>query len=165
MELSIELAAEMVLMAELASSLSEARDRCRSVIADGSALERFRRLIAAQGGDPRVVDDPTRLPSARRRVPVTASRGGVVARVRARPIGHATMLLGAGRARVDSVIDPAVGVILHKKAGDRVERGEPLCTMLVNDPSAEAEATSIIQDAYTIGDEVVTVPSLIVETM
>ena len=75
------------------------------------------------------------------------------------------MLLGAGRARVDSVIDPAVGVILHRKVGDQVEAGEPLCTVLINDIAARQAALTLIRDAYTIGDALVTVPSLIVERL
>ncbi len=103
------------------------------------ALERFRRMVEAQGGDPRVVDDPALLPAARRRIDITASSTGIIGGLAARPIGHATMLLGAGRARVDSTIDPAVGILLHKKTGDHVRQGEPLCTLLVNDESHLAE--------------------------
>jgi pyrimidine-nucleoside phosphorylase/thymidine phosphorylase len=160
--LSVELAAEMVLMAGRAGTLDEARAACLEKIADGSALERFRRLVEAQGGDPRSLDDPGRLPTARSRVEVPAPRSGVVQSLLARPVGHATMLLGAGRARVDSAIDPAVGVILHKKVGDRVVQGEPLCTVLVNDPAARDAAVAMIRDAYTLGDDAVTVPSLVV---
>jgi pyrimidine-nucleoside phosphorylase/thymidine phosphorylase len=75
------------------------------------------------------------------------------------------MLLGAGRARVDSTIDPAVGVYLYKKVGDPVEAGEPLCTVLLNVPSARDAAVSMIRDAYTIGDAAVTSPDLIVERL
>jgi pyrimidine-nucleoside phosphorylase/thymidine phosphorylase len=163
--LSLELAAEMVLMAGRTDSLDGARAICRKTIADGSALERFRRVVAAQGGDPRVVDNPGRLPQARTTVEVPAPRGGFVAALRARPIGHATMLLGAGRARVDSTIDPAVGVYLSKKVGDPVEAGEPLCTVLLNDHSARDAAVAMIRDAYTIGDASVTPPELIVERL
>jgi pyrimidine-nucleoside phosphorylase len=164
-DLSVELAAEMVVMGERAATLDEARALCRRTIADGSALERFRRLVAAQGGDPLALDDPGRLPQARRSVAITAPRAGFVQGVAARPIGHATMLLGAGRARVDSVIDPAVGVILHRKAGDPVEAGEPLCTVLINDDSAERAALDMIRGAYEIGDELVAVPDLIVDRL
>lgn len=164
-DLSLELAAEMVLMAGLAETLEEAHDRCRRTLSDGSALERFRRVVAAQGGDPRVVDDPGRLPAPKLRVEVPAPRAGFVEALRARPLGHAVMLLGAGRARVDSVIDPAVGLLLHKKTGDQVEAGEPLCTVLVNDASRRDEALALIRDAYTIGDGLVNVPPLIVERL
>jgi pyrimidine-nucleoside phosphorylase len=162
-ELSVELAAEMVLLGRLASTLEEARHWCWRTIEDGTALDRFRRLIAAQGGDPRVVDEPGRLPAARRRVIVPSPRSGVVHALAARPIGHATMRLGAGRARMDSTIDPAVGVILHRKIGDAVAEGEPLCTMLVNDETSLAAARSIITQAYTIGDGPAPSEPLIVE--
>jgi pyrimidine-nucleoside phosphorylase len=165
MDLSLELAAEMVLMSDRCESLEDAHAACRRTIGDGTALDRFRRVVIAQGGDPRVVDDTGRLASSRTRVDIPAPRSGIVQRLLARPVGHATMLLGAGRSRVDSVIDPAVGVILHKKAGDAVEAGEPLCTLLVNDDSAREAALTLIRDAYTIGDGLVTVPPLIVERL
>ena len=164
-DLSVELAAEMVVMGERAPSLDEARAACRKTLKDGSALERFRRVVEAQGGDPRAVDDPGRLPQPRETVEVPAPRGGVISGLAARPVGHATMLLGAGRARVDSTIDPAVGVLLHKKVGDRVSAGEPLCTVLVNDRSARDAAVAMIAAAYEIGDADVAVPPLIVERL
>jgi pyrimidine-nucleoside phosphorylase/thymidine phosphorylase len=162
-ELSIELAAEMVVMGERAGSLEEARAICRRTIADGSALERFGRMVQAQGGDPRVVDDPSRLPAPRRRVVLTATRAGFVQALAARPVGQATMLLGAGRARMDSPVDHAVGVIVHKKVGDPVAVDEPLCTLLVNDETRLAEARALIRDAYTFAEEPVVPEPLIVE--
>ena len=162
-DLSIELAAEMVVIGGRARSLDEAREACRRTIADGSALERLARLIAAQGGDPRVIDDPSLLPAARRRVVVRAERAGFVRTLAARPVGHATMLLGAGRSRMESPVDHAVGVILHKKAGAAVESDEPLCTLLVNDEARLAEAEALIRDAYTIAEEPGLVEPLIVE--
>jgi len=165
MGLSIELAAEMVVLGERSRSLGEARELCRQVIADGRALERFRQMIECQGGDPRVVDDSSLLPAAHRRIEVRAPRGGNVKRVSARPIGHATTLLGAGRARVDSAIDPAVGLLLHKKTGDSVDFGEPLCTLLVNDESRLSEIVALISGAYGITDEPVSTASLIVDRL
>jgi pyrimidine-nucleoside phosphorylase/thymidine phosphorylase len=162
-DLSVELAAEMAVMGEVAETLAEARDLCHRAIKDGSALERFRRVVEAQGGDPRAIDDLTRLPQPRRQVVIASKHEGYVHELMARPIGHATMLLGAGRARVDSVIDPSVGVLLHKKAGDPVEVGEPLCTVLVNDGAGDAEALALIEQAYRIDDGPVTLDSLIVE--
>ena len=162
-DLSIELAAEMVVMGQRAGSLDEARAICRRTIDDGSALERFRQLVQAQEGDPRAIDDPSLLPAPRRRIVLNAPITGFVHILAARPIGHATMLLGAGRARMDSPVDHAVGVILHKKAGDAVEIGEPLCTLYVNDESRLAEASALILDAYNITDEPVIVPPLIVK--
>ena len=95
-DLSIELAAEMVVMGGRAGSLDEARAICRRTIADGSALERFRRLVEAQGGDPRPIDDPSLLPAPRRRIVLNAPEAGFVQTLAARPVGHATMLLGRG---------------------------------------------------------------------
>jgi pyrimidine-nucleoside phosphorylase len=165
MELSIELAAEMVVMGGRAATIEEARLLCQKTIADGSALERFRRVVEAQGGSPRAIDDLFLLPQPKRRIPITADRSGVVRWLAAKPIGQATMLLGAGRARVDSTIDPAVGVLLHKKLGDPVDAGEPLCTLLVNDERALDQAVAMIRHAYGIGDGDVDVPELIVERL
>ncbi len=165
MKLSLELAAEMVLMGGVAGTIHEARERCQATIVDGSALDRFRRVIEAQGGDPRVVDDPQRLPQPSRSVDVLSPRSGYVQKLFARPIGLATMKLGAGRSRMDSPIDPAVGVVLHRKVGDAVVAGEPLCTLLVNDETRFAEAMTLIQDSYLLGDEPVIPPPLIFERM
>jgi pyrimidine-nucleoside phosphorylase/thymidine phosphorylase len=161
--LSIELAAEMVMMAGLAGTLDVARELCRRTIADGTALERFRKLIEAQGGDPGVLDDSGRLPSLPGGLNVPSPRSGYVRSLSARKVGHASTLLGAGRARVDSKIDPAVGVILHKKLGDPVEAWEPLCTLLVGEASDHPSALVCLSEAYSIGDEPVTPPELIVE--
>jgi pyrimidine-nucleoside phosphorylase/thymidine phosphorylase len=162
-DLSVELAAEMVLMGGQAGDLDSARARCRRAIEDGSALERLRRVVIAQGGDPRVIDEPRRLPSARIRVELPSPRGGVVQALAARAVGHATMLLGAGRARVDSTIDPAVGALLHKKVGDPVAAGESLCTILAGrEGPALDEARRLIVDAYRIGEEPASPPGLIV---
>jgi pyrimidine-nucleoside phosphorylase/thymidine phosphorylase len=162
-DLSIELAAEMVVMGGRADSLDEARAICRGKVADGSALERFGRLVQAQGGNPRVIDDPSLLPAPRRRVVLDSPATGFVQALAARPVGHATMLLGAGRARMDSPVDLAVGVVVHKKVGDLVEVGEPLCTLLVNDESRLQEAEALIRGAYTIAEQPAAPGPLIVE--
>jgi pyrimidine-nucleoside phosphorylase/thymidine phosphorylase len=161
--LSVELAAEMVLLGGIEGTIAAARERCRQTIADGSALDRFRQVIEAQGGDARVLDDPGRLPAPKRRIKVPAPRDGIVTELRARAIGQATMLLGAGRARVESLIDPAVGLWLHKKMGDSVVTGEPLCTLLVNDESMLTAVQAMIEGAYSIEEGPATVPDLIVD--
>jgi pyrimidine-nucleoside phosphorylase len=111
------------------------------------------------------VDDPALLPAPRRRIEVIASRSGIIGRLAARPIGHATMLLGAGRARMDSTIDSAVGVLLHKKGGDSVVQGEALCTLLVNDESRLGEVTALVAKAYSLADEQMTVPEQVLERL
>jgi len=163
--LSVELAAEMVLLAGLAETIDEARDACVRTLKDGSALERFRRLIAAQGGDERVVDDPGLLPRARRTIELRSERVGYVGGLSARAIGMATMLLGAGRARVDSVIDPAVGLILHKKVGDWVGDGEAICTLHVNDEAGLDEATALVRGAFHLVNEAPEAQPLVVDRL
>jgi thymidine phosphorylase len=112
-----------------------------------------------------VIDDPSRLPAARRHVAIRSDRAGFVRSLAARPVGHATMLLGAGRSRMDSPVDHAVGVVLHKKVGEAVDRDEPLCTLLVNDEARLAEAEALIRDAYTIAEAPGTVAPLIIERL
>jgi pyrimidine-nucleoside phosphorylase len=162
-DLSIELAAEMILMGGRAGSLEEARAICRRTVDDGSALERFGRMVEAQGGDRRVVDDASLLPAPRRQVVLKSWASGYVRALAARPVGHATMLLGAGRARMDSPVDHAVGVVVHKKVGDFVAVDEPLCTLFVNDESRLPEAETLIREAYTLAGEPAMVEPLIVE--
>ena len=148
MDLSVELAAEMVLMGEVAATLDEARERSaggRSPTArpwPGSASSSGPRGATRTRSTTR-----RKLPQPKGRIEVDSKRAGYVHALLARPIGHATMLLGAGRARVDSKIDPSVGVILHKKVGDRVEVGEPLCTVLVNDDPGIDVALGMIGDS------------------
>ncbi len=153
-DLSIELAAEMVLMAGIEPTIEAARARALRTIADGSALERFRQVIAAQGGDPAVCDDPLGvLPQARKMVPITAKRAGSVAEIRARDIGQAIMLLGAGRERMDSHIDPAVGIVFEKKVGDPVAAGELLAVLHVDSELRLAHALELAEAAIEISPE------------
>jgi thymidine phosphorylase len=151
--LSVELAAWMVHLGDRAASLDAARARVREALSSGQGLERFRRVIELQGGDPRVCDDPGRLPQAAHRVPLPASRDGRVARIGCRDVGRIAMQLGAGRERVEDRIDPAVGVVLHKKVGDLVIEGEPLATLHVDDPDRLAPGLEALRDAIGIGAE------------
>ncbi|HET8646233.1 MAG TPA: thymidine phosphorylase, partial [Vicinamibacteria bacterium] len=143
----------MLALAGAAASLEEARRRVRDALASGAGLRRFQQAIEQQGGDPRVCDDPARLPAARERVEVKARTEGRVRRIACRSVGRAAMLLGAGRETVDSRIDPAVGLVLHKKVGDLVLPNEPLMTVHVNDRSRLAEAVAILEAAVEIGPE------------
>ena len=166
LELSVALAAEMLLLGGAADSLCDATERAHRAINDGSALDRFRRVVEAQGGDPRVVDDLSILALPRILRDVPAPRSGVVAHARARPLGEAAMLLGAGRARVEDRVDPAVGLLLHKKVGDPVDAGEPLCTILANaEGPALDRALAQANAAFTIADGPVDLPDLIVDRL
>ena len=151
--LSVELAAWMLSLSGAAPTLEEARRRVRDALASGAGLRKFQEVIELQGGDPRVCDDPARLPAARERIEVRTAKEGRVRRIACRAVGRAGMLLGAGRETVDSRIDPAVGLVLHKKVGDLVLPNEPLITMHVNDRSRVDEARAVLEAAVEIGPE------------
>ncbi|MEZ4399786.1 MAG: thymidine phosphorylase [Kofleriaceae bacterium] len=133
-ELTVVLGAEMLVLAGVEPDPTAAAARIAGVLDDGSALEVFRRVVAAQGGDPAVCDEPARvLPQPRRRVPIVAPRAGAVAAVTADEIGMAALVLGAGRGAKDDVIDPAVGLVLAVRPGDRVAAGDLLATAWASD--------------------------------
>jgi pyrimidine-nucleoside phosphorylase len=166
-ELSLELAAEMLVVCGAVRDVVEARGRCRRAVADGSALERFRRVVAAQGGDPRVCDDPDAvLPRATLVETVRADRDGHLGRLRAWPIGQAAMLLGAGRATVNDRIDPAAGVVLHRQIGDAVAAGDVLAELHGNESHAAAlpAAHELVRSAVRIDATPVIRPPLLLET-
>jgi pyrimidine-nucleoside phosphorylase len=131
-ELTLALGAEMLLLGRVAHDRSDARRRLRAAIDSGAGLERLAKMVAAQGGDARAVHDPERLPRARHRVPVAAARAGFIGSCDALELGLTSVALGAGRTRADQRIDPAIGIELAVTAGDRIERGQPLAWLHVN---------------------------------
>ena len=151
--LSIELAAWMVHLGGKAEGLDAARAKVRESLRSGAGLRKFQEVIALQGGDPRVCDDTALLPRARETVEVRATAEGRVTRIACRAVGHAAMLLGAGRETVDSRIDPAVGIVLHKKVGDPVVMGEPIATVHVNERARRDECVARLTEAIRIGPE------------
>jgi pyrimidine-nucleoside phosphorylase/thymidine phosphorylase len=151
--LSVELAAWMVHLAGRAPTLDAARTRVREALASGAGLERFRRVIELQGGNPRVCDDPTLFPQAPETVVVRSDRDGRVARLAARAVGHAGMLLGAGRETLDGPIDPSVGFVFHKKVGDPVAVGEPIVTVHVGKSSRREAALARLAEAIVVAPE------------
>jgi thymidine phosphorylase len=151
--LSVELAAWMVRLADLAANLEQARARVRDALHSGAGLRKFQEVIELQGGDPRVCDDTGLLPRAARTVDVPAPHDGRVSRLACRTIGMAGMLLGAGRETVDSRIDPAVGIVLHKKVGDLVVQGEPIATLHVSEGRRLEECQRLVAEAFRITPE------------
>lgn len=131
-ELCMTLGSQMVFLAGKADSLENAEEKLKEVIRNGKALEKFKEFIANQGGDASVVDHPERLPQAQYLIEVPAKQDGVVAEIVADEIGTAAMLLGAGRATKESEIDLAVGLMLNKKVGDAVQKGDSLVTIHAN---------------------------------
>ncbi|MDQ0219059.1 pyrimidine-nucleoside phosphorylase [Peribacillus cavernae] len=128
-ELSLTLGSHMVYLAKKADTLKEARGLLENAIKDGSALHAFKVFLEAQGGDASVVDEPAKLPQAQYSFELEAKAEGYVSEIVADEIGTAAMLLGAGRATKDSVIDLSVGLVLRKKIGDQVKKGESLVTI------------------------------------
>jgi len=163
--LSVELAAWMVHLAGAAPALEAARARVREALASGAGLERFRRVVELQGGDPRVCDDPSLLPQAPEKVVVRSDRDGRLARLAARAIGHAGMLLGAGRETVDGAIDPAVGFVFHKKVGDPVAANEPIVTVHVGKASHREDALAWLREAIVVAPEAPTRGPLVLDVL
>jgi len=125
-------------------------------LSDGSAFEKFRVLVQAQGGDVSYVNDISKFPKAKYIDEVKAPRSGYISQVQARTVGEAAVTLGAGRAKKSDPVDHAVGFIIHKKVGDRVEKGETLFTIHANDEAKLVEARGSVLSAHSFSDEVIT---------
>jgi pyrimidine-nucleoside phosphorylase len=149
-DLSVELAAWMLVLAKTQPDLEQARARIRGAIASGAGLALFRRVIEAQGGDPRVCDDVSLLPHAKGRHEIRAQAKGFVHRIGCRAAGEASMLLGAGRTTVADRIDPAVGIALAKKVGDPVQKGDLLATLHFNEQPRLDAAIRRLDGAFEI---------------
>ena len=140
----------------------ESTARAEAALDDGSALERFRAMVDAQGGDPRVADDPwTVLPRAPVVRPLLASAAGIVHAMDAESVGLASGALGAGRLHKGDPIDPAVGIVLRAKVGDRIEAGEPIGEIHARDHDAAGDAAARVNAAITLGEGEVTPPPLV----
>lgn len=144
-ELCLTLGSQMVVVGEKADTLEEAREMLLQVIKDGSALEIFKQFIKWQGGNEKIVDDVSLLPQAAYTFEVPASKDGYVTYMEADEIGTAAMLLGAGRATKESEIDLAVGIMLNKKVGDSVKKGESLATIHANSENVEEVLNKLTQ--------------------
>jgi pyrimidine-nucleoside phosphorylase len=164
-DLSVALAAHMVMAGGVARSLTEAEDAVRSALMSGAGLAKLRRVIERQGGDPRVVDDPKRLPTASRQSLIRARRTGYVSAIDAEEIGRATMLLGAGRECVDDVIDPAVGVVIKVQIGECVQAGDALVEVHYNSEQRWAQARALLQTAWSIADTATPPQALILDSI
>ena len=166
LELSMELAARMVLLADLESSLEKAHARVEKALASGAALERFRDNVIAQGGDPRVCDDPRGLlPLTQHEVKVESPRAGFVQKIETAEIGLTVSALGGGRIRIEDTIDPAVGFRVEAQIGDEVLAGQALGLLYCRKQTDEAAAIERIKSAYEIGDYAVARPTLIKEVI
>ncbi|HEY6290796.1 MAG TPA: thymidine phosphorylase [Terriglobia bacterium] len=162
-EVSRELTALMFVMGGVDPSLEGARDRFDRLLASGAALQRFAEIIEEQGGEPGVVVDYAKLRPAGHEESIAAWQDGYISSLEAQSIGFASMRLGAGRERLDSVIDPAVGLVFEKKVGDAVEAGERICAIYANDRSRLLEVRTTLRAAIGISTEPVEAPKLILD--
>lgn len=150
-EMCYALGSQMVVLAEKAATLEEARGLLEEALASGKALEKFREMIRNQGGDDTIVDEPARLLTAKYQIELPARSSGVVQKIVANEIGIAAMLLGAGRATKEDAINYAVGIKLHKKVGMPVEEGESLLTIYADSENID-EVKALIYKNIEIGD-------------
>jgi pyrimidine-nucleoside phosphorylase len=148
--LTLELCAWMFYLGERTESVEEGRKLAAELIAKGAALKRFAEMVHLQGGEERVVENISLLPAARNRLDVLSRTAGYVSQMDCEKIGIASLVLGGGRSTKEDVIDPAVGLMVHKKIGDRVAAGEPLCTLYYNGSQHLEESQDLIEGSYTI---------------
>ncbi|HXQ29373.1 MAG TPA: thymidine phosphorylase [Gemmatimonadales bacterium] len=152
MALTYALGIEMLLAAGVERTSSRARKRLENALGSGLAAEKFEQLVEAQGGNPRVVEDPAVLPQAEAVEVYAAPRTGVVARIEPRIIGRAITAMGGGRRRLEDTVDPTVGFVVSVKPGDKVLAGEPIVSVYARDSAGVELGCAALRDAITIAD-------------
>jgi thymidine phosphorylase len=166
LDLSIELSAHMLLLANVENSIERARVRLHAVVDSGEALAHFRRNVEAQGGEPRVCDDPQKfLPLATESFKVESPRSGFVAKINTAEVGHAIAAIGGGRVRIDDTIDPSVGFLSETKLGASINARDLIGTIYCDEASKAKEAAERIQAAYEIAEQPAQVPALMKEVI
>ncbi len=148
----LHVAAHMLVLGKCVSGLDEGRSLAEKSLKDGSAFEKLRILVNAQGGDISHIDEPGKLPKAKWVETVNAAQGGYLAQVQARKVGEAAVALGAGRAKKGDLIDHAVGFVIHHKVGERIEKGQPLFTVHANDRDKLAAARAAVLEAHRVSE-------------
>ena len=151
----LEVAGHMLVMAGATKELEAGKDKIARTLADGSALARFRQLVETQGGDTSMVDDPDKLPRAKYIETIGAPQTGYVAQIHPLEVGLSVMALGGGREKKGDAIDHAVGIEIHRKVGDRVEKGDPLFTVHANDRSKLEAAADRVLGAHKFSEDAV----------
>jgi pyrimidine-nucleoside phosphorylase len=156
-QLCHELAGWMLYLGGVADSIKDGKKQSERLIASGKALDKFRQMVELQGGDVRAIDDPSQLPSAQYTMAVLSEQTGYVNSLQCEQVGTACVILGGGRERKEDSVDPAVGIVLHKKVGDAVSAGEPLAIIHYNSETRAARARQLLEASYQIGDSPVKV--------
>jgi pyrimidine-nucleoside phosphorylase len=154
-DLSVELAAWMLVLTKVQPGLVDARVKIRTAITSGAGLDVLRKVIEAQGGEPRVCDDFKLMPHASQRHQIRAAKKGYLQRIACRAAGEASMILGAGRNKVTDPVDHGVGIELHRKVGDAVDEGDLLATLHYNDRSRLEAALVKLDHGFEVGDGIV----------
>ncbi|HLS08574.1 pyrimidine-nucleoside phosphorylase [Lentibacillus sp.] len=163
-ELCLELGSHMMVLANKADTLDSAREHLTENLNNGKAIEQFKLFLESQGGDSRVADDPGLLPQASQTIELPAKKSGTISEIVADDIGTAAMMLGAGRATKDSAIDLSVGIVLNKKVGDFVNKGESLLSIHANTTAVD-DVKEKLYASINITDEAVAKPPLIYENV
>jgi pyrimidine-nucleoside phosphorylase len=163
--LSLELASRMIFLGKVTKTLEEARELAQSKLLDGSGYRKFKEVITAQGGNPQVLDRFELLPNATGAQEITTARGGYISGIDAELIGQASSMIGAGRSTKEDSIDPAVGVILEVKVGQKIEPGSILCRLYHTNSDHLEEAAELVEDAFRISQHPVDERDLILEVV
>ncbi len=156
-----KLAVQMLSLAAPATDRPRLIQQIRQALRSGLALDRFRRMIEAQGGNPQIIDHPDLLPRASHHAALRSAESGFIRGLQTRTIGECSMILGWGKSASENRVDPAAGIVVHKKIGDRVEVGEELCTLHTNDPARLDEVRVQILKAFHIAPHQLDPPPLI----
>lgn len=152
-EVCMLLASHMLHISGRADTVEAGRAMAEQAVANGAGLEKLRAMIALQGGDVSVIEHPENMCNVKKLIPVTLGRGGYISRLNALDIGMASLVLGAGRTKKTDPIDPAVGLVMHKRQGDSIQADEPVATLYVNDETRVEEAIQYIKDAVTVSEK------------
>lgn len=153
MEVTLYLGALMLKVAGIEKNIETGKDKLMQLIENGSALEKFKDMVQLQGGNPMILDRQTLLPHSCLSIDIFSKKDGYIQSMDAEAVGTAAMILGAGRERIDSTIDPAAGIILKKKVGDFAEKDEILCSFCTSDEAVVKKAEEIFLDALTFGEK------------
>ena len=150
-ELCRHLAAWMFFVGGATKTVADGKQLAEEIISSGKAFDRFRQMVELQGGDISVIDDPKRLPATEHRVAVNSRHAGYVTAIACEQVGTVCVILGGGRERKEDSVDPAVGIVVHKKIGDKVSVGETLCSIHCHSDQQAAPARKLLEESYQIG--------------
>jgi pyrimidine-nucleoside phosphorylase len=150
--LCLELAGWMLYLGGIASTVTDGKKHSEELIASGKAFDKFRQMVELQGGDPRTIDDPNKLPQAEHTMTLSSPKSGYIASLQCELVGTACVILGGGRERKEDSVDPTVGIVLHKKVGDGVSAGDPLATVYYNSEARAVRSRQLLEQSYQIAD-------------